>query len=462
MNLNEKEILFNTALLDAKKALESIDIPFHLQQGTGLGAYREKSFIPHDDDIDLGVFYKDVNTAQQVKQIVRAMKKNGFELNTVLGKMKSGKELKFTHIQTDVPLDIFWVYEGEYRGKKYAIIATYYGLCDTFPRKQCIWGYKPYKTVPINFLGTEYQIFPKSSLIDMYGTDWNIPKKFGYFEGLAGAYKGLIRDYHSPRKNDDVKIAYCFLLYNNVKHLKVWKEFFEQDNYPTKSYSIYAHIKEPNDKTAVWLKENQVETVPTAWCDEGLVHAWINMLKEGLRDKNNHYFALLSDECIPLFNHEKTRRKIIASKKSRINIEFENKVFKRFGIYYADQWTILNREHAELLVKLQTTQKGKNFMKKMRKANYDEETGVSYSCPDELDPVNWFVEHYGKPKSIEFKKHFKVCMSTYTKWKEGFSSPIKYTAPQMEKDRDIICQSGAIFGRKFNSKAARELAMNCE
>jgi hypothetical protein len=261
-----------------------------------------------------------------------------------------------------------------------------------------------------------------------------------------------------PRSKKDIKkIAYCFLLYNNVKHLKVWTDFFEQDD----SYNVYAHIKEPNEKTAVWLRENQVEKVPTAWCGEGLVHAWINMLKEALKDKNNQYFALLSDECIPLFNHQKTRRKILASKKSRIHVDYKRDVYEILGIYYADQWTILNREHAQLLVKLQTTEKGKKFMKKMIEDNFDEEVGHSYSCPDEIDPINWFVHHYGKPTSSEFKKQFKLCMSTYTKWKEGASSPIKYTTPHMKRDMSIICESGAIFGRKFNPKSARELAMSC-
>ena len=58
--LNEKK--FNDVLKSAKKALDSVNIPFHLHYGTALGAYREKSFIAHDHDIDLCVFSKDVNT----------------------------------------------------------------------------------------------------------------------------------------------------------------------------------------------------------------------------------------------------------------------------------------------------------------------------------------------------------------------------------------------------------------
>ena len=46
-------------LLQAKYALDSIELHFWLEFGTLLGAYRDNTFIKSDLDIDLGLFLKD-------------------------------------------------------------------------------------------------------------------------------------------------------------------------------------------------------------------------------------------------------------------------------------------------------------------------------------------------------------------------------------------------------------------
>ena len=134
----ENEKKFNNVLIAAKTALDSVDIPFHLHSGTALGAHREKSFIAHDHDIDLCVFSKDVNTDYKVRKLINAMKKEGFKINTTLGKLKRGKEIQFR--KDNVPLDIFWTYPGKYRGKDYFILASYYGDCDYLKYKNMYMG----------------------------------------------------------------------------------------------------------------------------------------------------------------------------------------------------------------------------------------------------------------------------------------------------------------------------------
>ena len=128
MTLKSKK--FNAVLIDAKHALESIDIPFHLHSGTALGAHREHDFIEHDNDIDLAVFYNDVHTKKQVDDIIFVMEEYGFELFSQNGSLKRGYELQFNHIKKDVDLDIFWVYEGNYRDKDYYILSSYFSKCD--------------------------------------------------------------------------------------------------------------------------------------------------------------------------------------------------------------------------------------------------------------------------------------------------------------------------------------------
>ena len=294
----------------------------------------------------------------------------------------------------------------------------------------------------------------------MYGNDWKKVKKFGYYEGISeGGYKGFITDYYKPI-TIKTKIAFCFLLYDTVKHRSTWETFFNQDRFPLKSYSIYSHIKKKTEKTPDWIKDVRVKTIPTEWCGKSLVKAWIVMLKEAYKDPKNKYFCLLSGECIPLFTFSEIYKKIVRSKKSRINIDYEAEIFLENKLYYADQWVILTRHCAQLLIDLIDTKEGKEYLKYLDKRMC---TDVYCSCPDEIYPINWFIHKLGKPSSKGFKKHLRNKVSTYTYWDDSSSKPhpVKFSFPKMKKMRKDICNSGALFGRKFNNKAAKELAMKC-
>ena len=80
MSLEAKTFVYslkspNEGLLtkDRLNIIQKINIKFFLYCGTCLGAHREKKFIEHDHDIDIGVFendfYKIQNTMNQYKSI---------------------------------------------------------------------------------------------------------------------------------------------------------------------------------------------------------------------------------------------------------------------------------------------------------------------------------------------------------------------------------------------------------
>lgn len=453
-----KEIRFNRILKSCKKALDSIGVEFHLHFGTALGAHREKTFIKHDDDIDVAVFSKDINNYTRVNEIIYSMENNGFKLLNSFGTIKSFFELQFE--KDNIGLDIFWITKKKYKGKNYFMYSSYYGLCDKLKNNKCIWGMSPYKTIKINFLGIEYNIIPKSTLVDLYGKDWKIPKKYYYFEGLQdNNFKGLLPDYFNPiSKKDNKKIAFCFLLYDTHKHNDVWKNFFNQETYQDKRYNIYSHLKTINEKTPKWLSDNKIKSIKTGWCEENLVLAWIKLLQQALKDPKNKYFTILSGDCIPLYDFEDTYKRITSTKKSRINIDYNAESYVKANLLYADQWVILNRDHAKLLVKLKTTEEGKNFTRELRKKICKD--GNCY-CPDEIYPISWFIKKYGKPSSQTFKKNFINKVSTYTYWDGKKSSPLKFNSISLKKKKKRICKSNAIFARKFNSKAGKIIGMNC-
>lgn len=63
-------------LLAATGALEALGLKWYLMFGTLLGAVREKGFIPHDSDTDIGVFEDFV---QRYDEVASAFKALGFE-----------------------------------------------------------------------------------------------------------------------------------------------------------------------------------------------------------------------------------------------------------------------------------------------------------------------------------------------------------------------------------------------
>lgn len=249
------------------------------------------------------------------------------------------------------------------------------------------------------------------------------------------------------------KIAFCFLLYDTVKHSIAWEDFFSQDE-DQEMHNIYTHLKRTNKKTQKWLKKHRIPSVKTGYCEISLVYAWIQLLEHALKDPSNNYFVILSGECIPVFNYEKTYSKITRSKKSRINIDINAEVTHDKGFYWADQWCTLNRKHAEMLVKLKTTTEGRSFVKNIVE-------NIGDYCPDEVVPVNWFAKKYGKISGERFKKNFRRIPTTFTYWDGIQSSPRKLTKPMLKKFHKKICESGAVFARKFYGTSAKQVAMSC-
>ena len=283
------------------------------------------------------------------------------------------------------------------------------------------------------------------------------------------------------------KIAFCFLLYEHIKHNSIWENFFLEDSNCT--HNIYSHIKKKSPKTHSWIERNKVNTISTKWCDESLVFAWILMLKKALKDKSNKYFILLSDQCIPLYNYTTLYNKITRSKKSRIHLNtnislFNKKVYDFTGLYYADQWMVLNRKSSRLLIELEETELGKNWLiyaknmlcwgsdclpttinkgQKYGSKKYSirsDATNKLCLCPDEIFPINWFVFKLGTPSSKNFKKLFNITPTTFTKWDGKNPHPINFNLSDILLKKitiDEMKKTDSLFARKFSKRAAKFL-----
>ena len=186
----KKQNSFRQTLEDMKQILDTNKIPFHLHSGTALGAIREQQFIPHDEDIDIAIFYKD-----RVSNLDSIVTKNGkFELIHKLPenvkKENEIMEFSFRHLNTGVKIDIFFIIEEK---DKYKIF-SYFGICDDKPKKRCEFVNSKYKLNDIIFYDKKYKVPEEKFLEEQYGKDWKIPKKFSYSEGLVDGYKNMNRE----------------------------------------------------------------------------------------------------------------------------------------------------------------------------------------------------------------------------------------------------------------------------
>jgi hypothetical protein len=62
-------------LVELRETFAEHGVTFWLRDGSALGAYRERGIVPHDDDIDIGVWWADLTGVQRV---VAALERRGF------------------------------------------------------------------------------------------------------------------------------------------------------------------------------------------------------------------------------------------------------------------------------------------------------------------------------------------------------------------------------------------------
>jgi galactoside 2-L-fucosyltransferase 1/2 len=296
------------------------------------------------------------------------------------------------------------------------------------------------------------------------------------YSGLLKAeLVSLLQGKRKNRKSSKGKVAFCFLLYDTIQHLQIWEEFFGQDS--SDLHSVYAHVKETNSKTPAWIKKAKVRTVGTNWCGEGLIYAFNQMLKKALKKTDNQFFALVSGSCIPLHQFDKTYRMCTTDPRAKMFYErYDGNVFEdRNDIYNGHQWVVLNRKVAQDYLRLSNRKdkKAQAFIKRFRaiykengvlvgrkKAVVAKDTTWLGGCPDEVYPINWLVELYGKT----LKKYVKKQMSTYTSWdfEKDPDHPEVFNIKTVKKAKREICARGHIFARKFTEDAADFIAMNCD
>ena len=187
ININKNKC-YERCLIDMKIILDSNNQSFFLAAGTLLGQYRNNDFISYDGDIDIGILNSDFN--ENLQNII--LDSDMFMIENILGKKEESLEYCLRH-RNGVKIDI-QIYYPIPEEVDYYYMSTYYGLCDSKPCGCCKWGRHIRGLKEITFKNNTFNI-PNNTeefLIESYGDDWNVPKKYTYWEGLDGEYKNML------------------------------------------------------------------------------------------------------------------------------------------------------------------------------------------------------------------------------------------------------------------------------
>ncbi|MCH7573915.1 MAG: LicD family protein [Candidatus Marinimicrobia bacterium] len=153
----------NPVLLNGCRALESANISYWLSAGTLLALHRDHDFIPHDTDIDVGVFG---NTDPIV--VISAMSGIKYDLIREVTYDNKPMQLAFMEPQQNIIYDIYFYHEeGDHLinhskfGKMEKPLALFRPLGEMKFRENIY-------SAPNNI---------EAYLRIRYGHDWNMPKK---------------------------------------------------------------------------------------------------------------------------------------------------------------------------------------------------------------------------------------------------------------------------------------------
>lgn len=272
---SKQQVNMARALTEMDSELQNLGVSFFLTAGTLLGFVREGKFIEGTGDNDLGCFASDILSKVNFTFPKRM---GNFVKTNEHGTFETGYECSYKHIPTKVMTDIHLFYEMDNGKEMWSI--TFNGICKNSSYDQmCRWKTASFDVMPVEFLNRTFYIPSNSEQIleDRYGINWNIPVKYGYFEGLNdGHYRGLITDDFKNKK------LIKQLTNGNGKAGETKKLF---DWYPSKIKSsgtvvwiwnndtnLYKEIKNENfaipilmnEKTFLYLaRNNKSDTKPT-------------------------------------------------------------------------------------------------------------------------------------------------------------------------------------------------------
>jgi hypothetical protein len=245
------------------------------------------------------------------------------------------------------------------------------------------------------------------------------------------------------------KIAFCFLIYNQIENEEIWKKFFE--GIDKEKYSIYIHYKTKKEsKYFEEYKLPQNKCIETKYADISMVRAMRILFNEAFIDELNYKFILVSQSCIPVKSFNYIYDFLTKDNNSYFNeapqsacwprVKNATKFIPREKIYKSSTWCILNREHVKLCLD-----------------NIKEEDVFSnVPCPDE----HYFITLVKNKlnENVIYINESKEDSTTFANWLESTGSSPKTYTEITENELNRLLNSKSLFARKF----ANNFTVKCE
>jgi len=243
------------------------------------------------------------------------------------------------------------------------------------------------------------------------------------------------------------KIAFCFLIYDEINLEELWNQFFT--GVDKDKYTIYIHYK--TNKTLTYFEKYKLTNcIETKWGELSLVKAQNLLLSAAITDPDNKHFILLSNSCIPLksFDHIYEH---LDEPVSYFNMANQNACFPRCNtvlayipresIQKASQWCILNRKHTELLLNT-----AKDYYKRFALS----------PVPDEHCYITALYVHHLQ-NEIVATQDLSNGATTFVNWSKGF---VNYYKTIDKKELIFLLNSKCFFGRKFDKMCFSDLIID--
>ena len=249
------------------------------------------------------------------------------------------------------------------------------------------------------------------------------------------------------------KIAFCFLIYDEINHEDLWNIFFK--NIDENKYNIYIHYK--TNKPLKYFDKYKIDNcIETLHGEVSIVKAQIILLKKGL-DDNNTIFCFLSGHCIPLksFNYIYNT---LDENYSYFNVSSDSECFPRCNL-------TLNFL-------------SKNLIKKSNAMYIINKKLVNLLIENEQLMINWFnnvksadehcvitlVYYLKLENEIITTPNLSNDATTFTNWGDmGYKYESGYGLKNydtIEKEEVVyLLNSKCLFGRKFNTKCYSDLSI---
>ncbi len=251
-----------------------------------------------------------------------------------------------------------------------------------------------------------------------------------------------------------MKIAFLFLIYDEIVHEDLWANFFK--GVDPEKYSIYIHYK-TNKPLKHFERYKLKNCIETEFADISLIHANNLMLREALKDHKNKKFVNLSQSCIPLKNFDYVYEFLTCDDNAHFfRAARRHKCFPRCNalleyiprhkISKSNQWFILNRTIAE-----RAAAEKSFYLDHLYKEVYAPEEHYYITLVNELglQDMACYTETHMEQATTFVNWGVPGLKYKYKTKKKTKEHPKEYFDIEKE-ELDYLLASPCLFGRKFH------------